>query len=389
MKKLFIFILLFGNYCFSNGLGNNYFAKSDISFYSKTNYNDNILLSTDRNFLLSTNESKLIDCDIRQFIPEFDTFKYEGLNFQSKTAKTLLSNSLLSNGGSSALGVSKWSQVDKVAFSVITASLVGIGIYAHNNQMSAWWKDRGSFEILNDLDYACQLDKIGHGFVAMTISRTVTELYTYTGVERRTSLLIGTICGLGWQTYVEIMDGFGTSWGFSPSDFISDVIGVSYPVAQEYYKPLRNFNIKHSYYPSIFLTTDDPRDEFIWADGHISYEPAKKNNFSEDYAGQMFWLSVNIYEYLPKKIQRYWPEWLSIAAGYGLSKWNGAMESYGHRVTDRELWLSFDYNLEELPGDTKFLIMLKRILNQIHFPAPAVRLTPSVIWYGLFYAHIV
>jgi hypothetical protein len=115
----------------------------------------------------------------------------------------------------------------------------------------------------------------------------------------------------------------------------------------------------------------------------------KKNNFSEDYAGQMFWLSVNIHEYLPKNIQRYWPDWLSIAVGYGISKWNGYLETAGYRVTDRELWLSFDYNLEKLPGDTKFLIMLKRILNQIHFPAPAVRLTPSVIWYGLFFAHIV
>ena len=384
MKKLFIFILLFSNYCFAGGLGNNYSIKNDIGFYPKTNY-DNILLSTDRNFLLSTNEGKLIDCDIRQFIPEFDPFKYEGLNFPSKTT-----NCLLLSGGSSALGVSQWEQVDKVAFSVITASFIGIGLYAHNNQMNSWWKDRGSFKIQDDWEYTCQLDKIGHGFVAMTISRTVTELYTYAGVSRESSLLIGTICGLGWQTYVEIMDGYGINWGFSPSDFVSDVIGVAYPVAQEYYKPLKNFNIKHSYYPSAFLTKGvwwpiNETDE----NGEPIMQLEKKNNFSEDYAGQMFWLSVNIHEYLPKNIQRYWPDWLSIAVGYGISKWNGYLETAGYRVTDRELWLSFDYNLEKLPGDTKFLIMLKRILNQIHFPAPAVRLTPSVIWYGLFFAHIV
>jgi hypothetical protein len=374
MKKLFIFILLFINYCLSDGLENNYSIQSDISFYLKTNHNNNILLSTDKNFFISDNELKLIDCDIKQFIPEFDPFKHEGLKLFQKTPTNLL---FIEKPAS--LNLSKWDKVNKTRFSIVTASLVVGGIYAHNVQMRSWWShDRGPFHLREDWEYACQLDKIGHGYTAMVISRSVTEMYAYSGVERGTSLLIGSLCAFGWQTYIEIMDGFGIRWGFDPTDYLGDLIGVIYPIAQEYYKPLRNFNLKMSYYPTPFLTTGVEQHG----------EMVKKGNFTEDYSGQMFWLSVNIYEYLPKVLQRYYPQWLAIAVGYGLSNWDGYMESHGHRVTDRELWLSFDYNLEKLPGDAAFLKLLKKLLNQFHLPAPAVRLTPSVVWYGLFYAHI-
>ena len=375
MKKLFIIILFFINYCFSGGLENDYSINNNIGFYLKINSNDNILLSIDKNFLLHDNEPKLIDCDIRQFIPEFDPFKYEKTNSPNK-----IPTSLLFNDDPMSLNLSSWDKVDKTKFWIITASLVGLGIYAHDMQMKSWWShDRGAFNVKEDWDYACQLDKIGHGYAAMVISRTITEAYTYSGVERGTSLLIGTLCGLSWQTYLEIMDGFGLTWGFSPSDFISDVIGATYPVAQEYFKPLRNFNFKFSYYPTPFLTTGVEQHGTL----------VKKANFTEDYAGQVYWLSVNIHEYLPKKMQQYWPDWLTIAVGYSLFNWDGELETLGYRVTDRELWLSFDYNLEKLPGDTKFINFLKKFFNQFHLPAPAVRLTPSVIWYGLFYAHIV
>lgn len=378
MRKLFICIFVFFNYCFSNSFENNYNIKNNMGFYLKTNNSDNLLFSTDKNFLISDNKPKLIDCDIRQFIPEIDPFKYE---------KQILSHqipvSMLFIEGSTTQKLSSWDKVNKVRFSIVTVSLIGFGIYSHNVQMRSWWShDRGPFNVREDWNYACQIDKIGHGFAAMAIARTITDLYTYTGVGRGTSLLIGTLGGLGWQSYIEIMDGFGEGWGFSPSDFISDVLGSVYPIAQEYYTPLRNFNFKLSYYPTPFLTTGVYQQDVDGNDVLV-----KKGNVTEDYAGQVYWLSVNIHEYLPKKLKKYWPEWLSIAVGYSLFNWNGLLE-YHYRVTDRELWLSLDYNLEKLPGDTEFLKLLKRIFNQFHLPAPAVRLTPSVIWYGLFYAHI-
>lgn len=269
-------------------------------------------------------------------------------------------------------------EIDKVKFSIVTGSLLGIGVWFHFKQQNAWWKDRrGPFNIRDDWEYACQLDKIGHFYGGMITTRSVTECYYWTGVDRKTSVWIGAACGAAWQLYVEIEDGFSLDWGFSPSDAVSDLLGAFYPVAQEYWKPLRSVNLKMSYLPSSDLKTG------TWKRGRF----VKKDTFIDDYQGQMFWLTFNVHNFLPDDYKKYWPDWLQVALGYGLSNWDGDEEFMGRRVTDRELWLSFDYDLEKLPGDGEFLRLLKKLFNQFHLPAPAVRLTPGPIWYGLFFAH--
>ena len=38
-----------------------------------------------------------------------------------------------------------------------------------------------------------------------------------------------------------------------------------------------------------------------------------------------------------------------------------------------------------LPSDNVLWEGVKRVLNYIKFPAPAIRLTPSAVWYGLYF----
>jgi hypothetical protein len=166
-------------------------------------------------------------------------------------------------------------------------------------------------------------------------------------------------------------------WGFSPTDFASDVLGAFFPVAQEYWEPLRAINLKFSYLPSADLTHG------TWKHGIF----VKKDTFIDDYQGQMFWLTINVNHYLPKDYKKYWPDWLQLAFGYGLSRWDGDEEASLRHVTDKELWISLDYDIEKLPGDGELLRLLKKLFNQFHLPAPAIRLTPGPIWYGLFFAH--
>ncbi|MBR9977361.1 MAG: hypothetical protein KFH87_04675, partial [Bacteroidetes bacterium] len=52
---------------------------------------------------------------------------------------------------------------------------------------------------------------------------------------------------------------------------------------------------------------------------------------------------------------------------------------------DQEWYISLDYDLRKLPGDTKFLRWLKESLNIFHLPAPAIRITPTTVYYGLFF----
>jgi hypothetical protein len=50
-----------------------------------------------------------------------------------------------------------------------------------------------------------------------------------------------------------------------------------------------------------------------------------------------------------------------------------------------EFYLALDWNLKKLPGDGWFLRLLKRNLDYYHLAAPAVRISPGVVWYGLHF----
>ncbi len=363
MKKLPVLFIFIINFCFSQN------GNIDTPIEKLLGHNNTIPASIDENYFSSSGN---LITDVSAFSGRISETNKE-YDFFSKPFISIIDDSIHANDTTS-----KKQEIDKVKFSILTGSLLGVGVWFHFKQQNAWWKGiRGPFNIRDDWDYACQLDKAGHFFGGMITARTVTECYYWTGVDRNTSLWIGAACGAAWQTYVEIEDGFSRDWGFSPTDFASDILGAFYPVAQEFWVPLRSINLKFSYLPSSDLKTG------TWKRGKF----VKKDTFIDDYQGQMFWLTVNINDFLPKDYKKYWPAWLQLAIGYGLSKWDGDEEAMGRRVTDKELWLSFDYDIEKLPGDSEFLRLLKKLFNQFHLPAPAVRITPGATWYGLFFAH--
>ena len=49
------------------------------------------------------------------------------------------------------------------------------------------------------------------------------------------------------MTYIEIGDGFGKNFGFSPSDMASNVAGSSFYLAQHYLPVLQIFSPKYTY----------------------------------------------------------------------------------------------------------------------------------------------
>ena len=44
------------------------------------------------------------------------------------------------------------------------------------------------------------------------------NLFSWAGVNKKKSVLLGSSIGLGFQSMIEIMDGFSSKWGFSYSD---------------------------------------------------------------------------------------------------------------------------------------------------------------------------
>ncbi len=265
--------------------------------------------------------------------------------------------------------VSQW-QWDRalIVGGVLGGLVTGIHIY----QQNAWWKDRRtSFHFQSDNEYALNVDKAGHFFGGAVGSFLGRKSLEWSGASQSTALWGGFAMGALFELYVEIEDGFGPDWGFSPGDAIGDVLGAAWPLAQHYVPGLDQVHPKFSYYPSQ-----------AFRDGHHN------GNMIDDYDGQTTWMGVHVYGLLPKSWKPYWPEWLGIAVGVSVRNMpitvDGKYIDVGPR--ERNIIIALDYDMTKIiPGDHWLLIALKEGLNFIHFPSPAIRISPNFISYGLYF----
>jgi hypothetical protein len=260
------------------------------------------------------------------------------------------------------------SHISKNGVNYTRLALVGVGTAGtmaiiHVYQQHAWWSgQRRSFHVVNDWNYALNIDKVGHFYGANLISKLFSGSLQWAGIEEKKSMIYGALLATVFGLYVEFEDGFATDWGFSPGDAGADILGAWYPVAQHYSPFLRNFNFKWSYIPTTQLKT------------------GVKKIFIDDHEGQTMWLSISINNFLPSKIEKFYPDFLNIAIGYGVKDLDG----YGGGK--REFYIALDYDLEKLPGDGWLWNFIKKNLNYIRLPGPAIRLTPKLAFFGFFFS---
>jgi hypothetical protein len=235
------------------------------------------------------------------------------------------------------------------------AVYIGAGIGVHIYQRNAWWKeDRTNFHFQTDWPYALWIDKIGHFYAATLLAHAFSVGLEAADLQSEKAMIYGTVASLAFQYYVEIEDGFGKQWGFSPGDAIANTLGAGYALAQYYYPYLQNFQFKFSYYPS-----EEMRNG------------THKGNAIDDYEGQKYWLSFRIKELLPNNISDIWPSFLNIAVGYGVNNLDGS----GGR--EREVYIAFDLEAQALPFYGEFGQFVKNTLNYFHFPLPGIKITPN------------
>jgi hypothetical protein len=245
---------------------------------------------------------------------------------------------------------------------VVAASVVAIHLYQRN----AWWKgERTTFHFQEDLIYAKGIDKIGHVYAANALTFVLSRSLQWANVTESPSIIWGAIGSTLYETYVEVEDGFSKYWGFDRVDFAGDVVGAWYPVAQHYVPFLQNFNLRFSYLPK---------------------NASKKSGIAgqtftvfDDYEGQTIWLSLTMKNLLPGKAGTWWPDFLCLSLGVAVRD---------NFSPDRYLvwYLAPDLDMTKIiPQNTHFLKTLGEALNFIHFPMPAVRISPGVVWYGLYF----
>ncbi|MFQ5585119.1 MAG: DUF2279 domain-containing protein [Calditrichia bacterium] len=204
-------------------------------------------------------------------------------------------------------------------------------------------------------NYHREMDKFGHLWSTSMFSQNFYFLARWSGFNHKSSAIIGAGGAFLIMTGMEVFDGHYESWGFSVGDFVANTFGAIFPVIQFGSPFLQNFDYKMSYN---FLNDVSPQAGI------------------HDYENMTFWFSVNPRGLLASKSPSWLPGFLNIAVGAGL-------ESY---VTQRrELFISLDYNLKRIKTGSMLLNHILAVADRFHLPAPAIRISPTFVGYGLFF----
>ncbi|MEZ4723645.1 MAG: DUF2279 domain-containing protein [Candidatus Kapaibacterium sp.] len=250
----------------------------------------------------------------------------------------------------------------------ITATTAAFMVSQHIYQSNTIWKDKAEFKIIEDGQYALYADKAGHIFGGYIMSYAYTEFLSSAGISWELSNILGASIGLTYQTYIEVLDGYGSNFGFSPSDFYADIFGASFFLAQHYVPFLQNFTPKFMYIP---------------ADAHGERKRRPHFAFIDDYSSHTMWMSVNVHNILGEEYNQYWPKWLQLSFGYAVRNLCDpndpnfdCTDSYavnGIVHGDRKFIIALDYNLAELiPEVGAPFDWFVQSLNYVKFPSPAI-----------------
>lgn len=272
-------------------------------------------------------------------------------------------------------------KIKPIPAAILGGVYAGVFVLQHVGQMNTIWKDRTNFRFLEDGNYGLYVDKLGHFYGCYTTSYISREAFMWAGFSRESSVWYGALLGLSYSTYVEILDGYGINWGFSPSDFYFDVAGTAFSVAQYYVPFLQNFSPKFQYIPSNWF-------------GERKRVPSEI--FIDDYSSQVFWLSANVHNMLPQSLKDYWPSWLQLSFGYTARNLcvPGYKECEGKQYDvmlpnvsgDPKYILALDYDLVKLlPEGGSFWNWLRQSLNLIKLPSPAIEFSKSSTKFYLMY----
>jgi hypothetical protein len=246
-----------------------------------------------------------------------------------------------------------------------------IGLY------NAWYSNypQGKFSSFDDLGEWQQVDKVGHAYSAYWDGRLSIEMWKWTGVKKNTAVWIGGLTGFGYQTAIEVLDGFSAEWGWSWGDMAANAFGSALLIGQE-------------------LGWDEQKISFKFSIHQRDYGDAGLNNRAnklfgsnilqrlvKDYNAQTYWLSANINSFFK---QSKLPDWLNIAVGYGADNMFGGYENVetdknGVVVFDRrdlpryrQWYLAPDIDFSRIKTKSKWLKRFLFCLNALKMPSPSL-----------------
>lgn len=243
----------------------------------------------------------------------------------------------------------------------------------------AWYRlyNRSGFHWFDDRGEWNQIDKAGHMYGAYFETVWAYELLRWSGVDNKRAAISAAFIGMGFESSIEIWDGFSTKWGASWSDLAANFAGAMLAMVQYLLWEEQRIMCKFSYdgqrykYPTPEL--QERADDLF---GKTFFEKVLK-----DYNNITLWISINPSKFVPSMA----PDWGCIAIGYGGENLLGGFENKWvdkdgkpHDRTDlpryRTLKFSLDADLPRLrPNDPTGTAAFK-VLNIIKMPFPSYKI---------------
>ena len=247
-----------------------------------------------------------------------------------------------------------------------------------------WYKKfpHSRFHFFNDGKEWLNMDKAGHATTAYNLSNMQYNMMRWSGVKNNSAIWTGGLTALALQTFIEILDGFSTKWGFSITDMLANILGTTLFMSQQFAYNEQRVQLKFSFHKTIYP----------------AYYPSElgKNNWQKwlkDYNGQTYWLSVNPSSFM--KTNTAFPKWLNAAVGYGAEGMIGAnknpTEINGKKIPSfdryRQYYFSLDADVNRIDlsnTSTKALLALPRLIK-IPFPAIEFSKHETVRYHWLYF----
>ena len=254
----------------------------------------------------------------------------------------------------------------------VATAFVGGNAALYSYFKKAWWSGERAphffFRADWDENFRDQ-DKFGHMTGGYHLARGGDALLRSACMSPKKALILSAAYASAFQLQIEIWDGLYKKYGFSYADLIANTTGTALALLHETHPRTLAIKPTISYWPSP--------------------EMRNANNIpgelrpSLDYSGQTYWFSADVNALLPENAKAYWPSFLRISAGQGITDWINPQTGASERAR-RKILLSLDFDAEKLPGDNRLWKTVKHQLGYIHFPGPTLQLTPKVVGIGLY-----
>jgi len=254
----------------------------------------------------------------------------------------------------------------------VGAAFVGGNAALYSYFKKAWWSGERAphffFRADWDENFRDQ-DKFGHMTGGYHLARGGDALLKSACISPKKALILSAAYASAFQLQIEIWDGLYKKYGFSYADLIANTTGTALAVLHETHPKSLAIKPTISYWPSPAMRNAD----------NIPGELRT----SLDYTGQTYWFSADVNALLPEQAKPYWPAFLRLSAGHGITDWIDPRTGANIRAR-RKILLSLDFDAEKLPGDNRLWKTVKHQLSYVHFPAPTLQLTPKVIGIGFY-----